>query len=427
MKSGKDLVTTGNHISELEASQSMKALIADITCTNWRNNGDSKSSILEVRQLPHYSGPKYIMELFDADAHVIADIYTIKCNRNGNPFSNISQMVEKMDWEDLDNGYESDKEYEPKGVTHRQIAQKDDLQSYVLSNFTLYATPLPFGRNSTDDAAFDECERKKVTKESTKLFTTNVRGMTKEEVHQAFDSIVVDHVQLVNGGFALVFLSVSDAVDILDNFSGGIKLRSGKKFYPKPPKDKKNAAAIERARMTKQSTQSLGAGENSKIGELVSRAAEMAIAPKGVRIKLAHLSRNTTEWDIRNLFKGFPLCEGVMLKSGYGYLVVTLETEAERAVATLNKRVVQERMVTLKLATVLIGGFCLFSNYLNETVNEPIVYPFIDGDRSDRSPPGNHERSPTQNRKAALHLLVIKYNYVSLWLSDFPRAVPFLV
>lgn len=67
------------------------------------------------------------------------------------------------------------------------------------------------------------------------------------------------------------------------------------------------------------------------------------------------------------------------------------------------------------------------SNYLNETVNEPIVYPFIDGDRSDRSPPGNHERSPTQNRKAALHLLVIKYNYVSLWLSDFPRAVPFLV
>lgn len=83
MKSGKDLVTTGNHISELEASQSMKALIADITCTNWRNNGDSKSSILEVRQLPHYSGPKYIMELFDADAHVIADNYTIKCNRNG--------------------------------------------------------------------------------------------------------------------------------------------------------------------------------------------------------------------------------------------------------------------------------------------------------------------------------------------------------
>lgn len=68
---------------------------------------------------------------------------------------------------------------------------------------------------------------------------TNVSGMSKEKVRQAFHPIVVNNVQLVDGGFALVFLAVSDAVNILDKFSGDIKLRSGKKICPKPSKTRR--------------------------------------------------------------------------------------------------------------------------------------------------------------------------------------------
>lgn len=83
MISGRDRVAAGNQISDLEASQSMEALIADITCANWRTNGGSKSTILEVRWLPHYNEPKYIWELFEEDEDIIVDIYTVKLNRNG--------------------------------------------------------------------------------------------------------------------------------------------------------------------------------------------------------------------------------------------------------------------------------------------------------------------------------------------------------
>ena len=92
-----------------------------------------------------------------------------------NPLSNISQIVEEINWENPDDGYDLDEEHEPDGMTRKQIVQKDDVPSDILLELHSVCNAISFrqefnGRywkNDTlhvdfcSDAAFEEFERKK--------------------------------------------------------------------------------------------------------------------------------------------------------------------------------------------------------------------------------------------------------------------------
>ena len=68
-------------------------------------------------------------------------------------------------------------------------------------------------------------------------------------------------------------------------------------------------------------------------------------------MKLNNLAPWTTEQEVRNIFRDFSLSgPEISLKQGYGFVWLTSEAEAERAVATLNKQTIRGKAVTVKIA-----------------------------------------------------------------------------
>jgi hypothetical protein len=143
--------------------------------------------------------------------------------------------------------------------------------------------------------------------------------MTTEDIRSTFRPVVLNDVKIING-FALVFLATVDAVAVVDKHPNGMRLSNGRKIYPPPPKDKKDAAAsaADRAKIatapqglapvaskpvqralpvTPKVAQlsrptvlpSTGTVINGQVQGLVAQTASMALAPSGVRVKLNNL------------------------------------------------------------------------------------------------------------------------------------------
>ncbi|KAF1847637.1 uncharacterized protein K460DRAFT_280946 [Cucurbitaria berberidis CBS 394.84] len=279
------------------------------------------------------------------------------------PISNIYQMVEKIGW---DEGYGyGEEEGEVHGIKACKIVDDGVLVQFECisdayqfhgwyngeywKNDTLH---VDFRLDSEmDELMEDERERKAAAKENTKLFVGSVRGLTADDINQAFHPIILDDVQVNTGGFAFIFLSMTDAIAILDKFPNGLKLRNGRKIYPNPPKDKKGAASLAAARVKIAAEAAAKSSTDTNMAHLVSNAASLSIGPKPVRVKLNNLAFSATEQDVRSLFNGFSLSDpGVSIKKGYGFVWVASNAEAQRAVATLNKRTIRGKAVTVKIA-----------------------------------------------------------------------------
>jgi hypothetical protein len=85
------------------------------------------------------------------------------------------------------------------------------------------------------------------SKANTKLFLGGVRGMTTKDIRSTFRPVVLNDVKIINE-FAFVFLAIVDAVAVVDKNPNGMRLSNGRKIYPSPLKDKKDAAAFAAAR-----------------------------------------------------------------------------------------------------------------------------------------------------------------------------------
>ncbi|KAF2821464.1 hypothetical protein CC86DRAFT_411153 [Ophiobolus disseminans] len=86
------------------------------------------------------------------------------------------------------------------------------------------------------------------------------------------------------------------------------------------------------------------------VAPLITRTATMSLAPQFVRVTINNLPLATGTQDIRNFFTDFTLCGAELeIKRGYAYVWLESETEAKRAVETLDKGVVRGQIVTVKL------------------------------------------------------------------------------
>jgi hypothetical protein len=157
------------------------------------------------------------------------------------------------------------------------------------------------------------------SKANTKLFLGGVRGMTTEDIRSSFRHVALNDVKIING-FAFVFLATVDAVAVVDKHPNGMRLSNGRKIYPSPPKDKKDAAAFAAARakmaalpkglvpVASKPVQhalpvalkvaqlsrptalpSMKTVVNDQVQGLVAQTASMTLAPSGVRVKLNNL------------------------------------------------------------------------------------------------------------------------------------------
>jgi hypothetical protein len=201
------------------------------------------------------------------------------------------------------------------------------------------------------------------------------------KTHNAFRPIVLNDVKITKG-FAFVFLATVDAVAIVDKHPNGMRLPNGRKIYPSPPKDKKDAVASAAARAkiatapqglapvaskpvqralpvapkVAQSSRptvlpSTGTVINGQVQGLVAQTASMKLAPSGVRVKLNNLPPWTTEKEVCNLFAGFKLhSPGVSVKPTYEFVWLASDAEAQRAVAALDKASIRGKAVTVKIA-----------------------------------------------------------------------------
>jgi hypothetical protein len=233
------------------------------------------------------------------------------------------------------------------------------------------------------DAEIEELlhERSGNSKDSTKLFVGGVRGLTIEEICSAFRPVVLNDVKIAKE-FAFVFLASVDAVAIVDEHQNGMRLPNGRKIYPSPLKDKKDAAAFAAARAKMAAAPkglvpvaskpvqhafpvalkvaqlsrptalpSMKTVVNDQVQGLVAQTASMTLVPSGVRVKLNNLPPWTTEKEVRNLFAGFaPHGPSVLIKPTYGFVWLTSDAEAQRAVAALDKASIRVKAVTVKIA-----------------------------------------------------------------------------
>jgi hypothetical protein len=88
----------------------------------------------------------------------------------------------------------------------------------------------------------------KGSKDTLKLFVSDCRGLTPEDISKAVHLVAVNDVQINPGGFAFAFLAAVDAVAIVDKYPNGCRLANGRKIYFKEPKDKEDAASFAAAR-----------------------------------------------------------------------------------------------------------------------------------------------------------------------------------
>ena len=361
------------------------------------------------------------------------------------PIKNIHQMVEDMG---MDDNYDEEDD-ELHGIKNIRIIPDEG----VLVRFECRSDASSFQnvyngeywKNNTlhvefrPDSEMEELMKQSVAKDSIKLFVGNTRGMTAADISYAAHPTTFIDVQVNAGGFAFVFLTAADAVQLVDKYPNGLKMRNGRKIYFSPPKDKKDASAFAAARANlaitatqdklidaargKPATPSwpmsayapstnpafappsqqvpvapvppsqtwaskLAAARNSNpiaqypqpaaqnwkpipqqpaarapipppprkaaapfMDTLEARTASISLSPRTVRVKLVNLSLSATEMDIRAFFNGFPLCGAeVSIKRGYGFVWLSSEAEAQRAVNTLNKGVICGQAVTVKIA-----------------------------------------------------------------------------
>ena len=231
-------------------------------------------------------------------------------------------------------------------------------------------------------------------KPSMKLFVRNVRGVTASQITSALHPTVLNDVQVNAGGFAFIFLDADDAVTLINKFPNGVKIRGGPKVYLAAPsqKDKKDLAAFNAARarlasapiqpparrqapvtpvpkplpataaspMVKPSYALMAQPvpqtqivPDTNLGGLVAQAQSLNLKSRPVRVKLIKLPKWTTEADIRTFFGGFAIAkDGVTLNRDYAFVWLSSDAEAQRAATMLDKRIMNGKTITVKLAAI---------------------------------------------------------------------------
>jgi hypothetical protein len=169
------------------------------------------------------------------------------------PISKVIQMIEKIG---LDDNYGSEDD-EPRGVKEmRHVLDEgivvrfyftEDADSFrhfynggYWENNTLYIR-LHHG------SEMEELLHRN-SNQNTKLFVGGVCGLINNDTQNVSNPIALNEEQIDPSGFAFIFLSVTDAVAIVDKYPKGMRLRTRRNIWPLPPKDKKGAAAFAAAR-----------------------------------------------------------------------------------------------------------------------------------------------------------------------------------
>jgi hypothetical protein len=166
-------------------------------------------------------------------------------------------MIEKIG---LDGTYDDDEDDELHGVKNMRIHPDEE---GVLVRFYFVVDAAHFRHSYNDDywknntlnvhyrpdTEIEELlhEESGHSKDDTKLFLGGVRGMTTKDIRSTFRPVVLNDVKIINE-FAFVFLAIVDAVAVVDKNPNGMRLSNGRKIYPSPLKDKKDAAAFAAAR-----------------------------------------------------------------------------------------------------------------------------------------------------------------------------------
>ena len=92
---------------------------------------------------------------------------------------------------------------------------------------------------------------------------------------------------------------------------------------------------------------------DTNLGGLVAQAQSLNLKSRPVRVKLIKLPKWTTEADIRTFFGGFAIAkDGVTLNRDYAFVWLSSDAEAQRAATMLDKRIMNGKTITVKLAAI---------------------------------------------------------------------------
>lgn len=313
---------------------------------------------------------------------------------NSGLISNINEMMELMgmnSYSEFDEDGELHGIKDIRSIPHRGvlirfecIGDADSFRSQLNDDYWKNDTlHVEFCPNSEMDEHLEAY--KPGEKPSLKLFVRNVRGVTAPQI---------DDIQVNAGGFAFIFLTADDAATLIDKFPNGVKTRGGPKIYLAAPghKDKKDLMAFNAARArlssapaqppaqrqapvapvsravpttdttpmakrtyapTTQPISGVKPAAEAKLGGLVAQTQSLSLVSRPVRVKLVKLPTWTTEADIRTFLGGFAIAEdGVALNRDHAFVWLSYDAEAQRSVTTLDKRILNGKAITVKLAAV---------------------------------------------------------------------------
>lgn len=172
---------------------------------------------------------------------------------------------------------------------------------------------------------------------SAKLFLPGLNDdITAEDICKALHPVVPNDVQKPSN-FAFIFLAKSDADVILAKpwirINGrNFKVRDG----DNKKKGKKAAPNV--------------APSSSGVDGLAAQTSAMKLGPrKTVDVMVRNISYDATEQQLRDIFKGFEVLK-VKLLDGYGFVGLESETEAQRAIKTVNGKKLLGRNLVVFMA-----------------------------------------------------------------------------